>query len=234
MHPVLSALMPLRNVQGTLETVVLEWLEVLTELTPRTEIIVVDDASSDATIEVAFELMTQYPQLRVVRHAAPHGWHASLATAMERSRGDILFFPDANCALGLNELPRLWGALNRYEVILAWPGRDAVVTWEGEAMGGYQLGFRRVFEGLRHALVSRSALVAALRAAGHSFLETEVALRHPPMAVYRAACRARKLLVGPGAQRTAEAPPLASEPAQAARPSRPNYLQRLRELARGQ
>lgn len=234
MHPALSALMPLRNVQGSLETKVLEWLEVLTELTPRTEIIVVDDASSDATIEVALELMTQYPQLRVVRHATPRGWHASLVAAMDRSRGDILFFPDANCALGLNELPRLWGTLNQYEVILAWPRRDAAVKWEGGAVGGYQLGFRWVFEGLRHALVSRLALVAALRAAGHSFLETEVALRHPPVAVYRAACRARKLFVGPGAQPTAEAPPLASEPAQAARPSRPNYLQRLRQLARDQ
>lgn len=234
MHPALSALMPLRNVQGSLETTVLEWLEVLTELTPRTEIVMVDDASSDATIEVALELITQYPQLRVVRHATPRGWHASLVTAMERSRGDILFFPDANCALGLNELPKLWGALNRYEVILAWPRRDAAVKWQDQAVGGYQLGLRGVFEGLRHALVSRSALVAALRAAGCPFLETEVALRHPPMAVYRAACRARKLFVGQGTRRTAQAPPLASEPAQAAGPSRPNYLQRLRELARGQ
>ncbi len=234
MHRVLSALMPLRNVQGILQNTILEWLEVLADLTPQTEIVVVDDASSDATIEVALELMAQYPQLRVTRHATPRGWHASLLTALERSRGEILFFPDADCVLGLNELPRLWRALNRYEVILAWPRRDAAVEWDAGLAGGYQIGFRRVFESLRHALGGRSALVAALQAGGYRFLETEVAWRHPPTGVYRAACMARRLFVGPAGQRTADTLERASEAASSARPHRPNYLDRLRQLARGQ
>lgn len=233
MHCVLSALMPLRNVQGILESTVLEWLEVLTDLTPQTEIVVVDDASCDATIEVALELMAQYPQLRVTRHATPRGWRASLLTAMERCRGEILFFPDPECILGLNELPRLWRALNRYEAILASPRPDTDIEWEGAPAGGYQIGLRRVFESLRHALGDRAELVAALRSAGYRFLETHVALRHPPLGAYRAACMARKLFLGPTGQRPADRPVRSNEHASAGL-NRPNYLQRLRQLARGQ
>lgn len=233
MHRVLSALMPLRNVQGILETLVLEWLEVLTELTPQTEIVVVDDASCDATIEVAQELMTQYPQLRVARHATPRGWHACLLTAMERCRGEILFFPDADCGLGLNALPRLWRALNRYEVVLACPRWNEGLEWGGAA-GGYQLGVRQVLESVRHALGDRAGLVAALRSAGCRFLETEVALRHPPVGIHRTACLARRLFAARPWDRLPEKPAPATEPASSAGANRPNYLRRLRQLARRQ
>lgn len=234
MQRALSALMPLRNVQGSLESIILEWLEVLTELTPKTEIVVVDDASSDATIEVALELMTQYPQLRVLRHRTPRGWHASLLTAMERSHGEVLVFPDPDCALGLNELPRLWLLLDQYEVVLAGPNSDAIQEWGESAGGGYQLGFRRAFESVRDMLAGRSALVAALRAGGYRFIETQVALRYPPMARYRAACQARKLFVSRAPERTGDSAAPPAELAMPARPNRPNYLSRLREFARGQ
>ncbi len=233
MHRALSALLPVRNAQGTLERTILEWLEILPELTPNTEIIVVDDASCDATIEVAAELMAQYPQLRVFRQAPPRGWHASLLTAMDRSRGEILFIPDAQCVVGLNELPRVWRLLNGCEVVLALPASRATHKDDGAGAGGYQLGFRHVFESLRSALSGRSALVAALQAGGYQFLEAEAALRHPPMAAYRTASLARKLFARPTAGPMAgpQNAPLQAVPG---RLGPPNYLSRLRELARGQ
>jgi len=230
----LSALMPLRNVQAILEPIILEWLEVLTELTPKTEIVLVDDASSDATVEVALELMIQYPQIRVMRHATPRGWRASLLTAMEGSRGEILVFPDPESALGLNALPKLWRLLDQYEVILAGPNCDVVQPWGEAAPGGYQMGSRRVFESLRDVLGDRAQLVAALQAGGYRFLQTEVSRRYPPMATYRAACLARKLFWKPTAERTAGTGATSTESASAAGPNRPNYLARLRQYARGQ
>ena len=52
----LTALLPVRNAEATLLETVAEWLDVLPELTSRLELVIIDDCSSDATIEIADEL----------------------------------------------------------------------------------------------------------------------------------------------------------------------------------
>ena len=78
----LSALLPVHNAQATLAATVHEFLEILPEVTPRFEVVIADDGSTDATIEVADELATCYPQVSAVRHARRLGRVAAIRTEL--------------------------------------------------------------------------------------------------------------------------------------------------------
>jgi hypothetical protein len=83
-------LLPVHNVQATLQSDVQRVLEVLPELTSRFEVLIVDDGSSDATYEVATEFARDYPQVIVRRQAEPLGWSTTVARHASKARGDFL------------------------------------------------------------------------------------------------------------------------------------------------
>jgi glycosyltransferase involved in cell wall biosynthesis len=166
----LSALIAVRNAEFTLRANVQEMLDVLSELTSRLEVLIVDDCSSDGTIEVADELAAIYPQVRVLRHATPRGRGATLATALVNSVGEIVFFADDDCRLALDPIRRLWAAMDGHDLVLGCrftPGHD---TTDGSPYkpyeGGYQMGYRRVLLELNHALGDQPTLIAELRRLG--------------------------------------------------------------------
>lgn len=106
----LSVLLPVQNAQSTLTSTVMEILDILPELTPRFELVIIDDSSSDATIELAEELAACYPQINVVRHSKPLGREAAVRTGMEHSSGEIVFLRDEQSGLTINEVHKLWPA----------------------------------------------------------------------------------------------------------------------------
>jgi len=94
----LSILLPVRDDQSTLAATVERLLDVLTDLPSRFELIVIDDGSNDATIEVADDLATRYPQVSALRHARPLGQDAAIRSGLRLSRGDIVLVHD-RCGL---------------------------------------------------------------------------------------------------------------------------------------
>jgi glycosyltransferase involved in cell wall biosynthesis len=86
----LTVLLPVRDAQSTLISTVTEVLEVASDLTDRLELLIIDDGSADATIEVAEELSRHYPQVRTVRHIKPMGHDAALRTGLAQSNGEVV------------------------------------------------------------------------------------------------------------------------------------------------
>lgn len=99
----LSILLPVRDDQSTLAATVQRLLEVLSDLPGPFELILIDDGSRDATIEVADELATRYPQVSAVRHAEPRGQEAAIESGLARSSGDIVLVRDRS---GLRRIDR--------------------------------------------------------------------------------------------------------------------------------
>lgn len=87
MNPSLSVILPVSSAAESLGRVVGRLLEMLPDLTGRFEILIVDDASTDHTPEIADEWRRTYPQVRVIRHGWSWGTAAALRTGRLECRG---------------------------------------------------------------------------------------------------------------------------------------------------
>ncbi|MEN6450506.1 MAG: glycosyltransferase [Thermoguttaceae bacterium] len=90
----LSILLPVRNAQATLDQNVREILDVAADSGESFELLIIDDASTDATSEVAEELTRHYPQVRVLHHAESMGREAAIRTGLRRSKGRMVVLRD--------------------------------------------------------------------------------------------------------------------------------------------
>jgi glycosyltransferase involved in cell wall biosynthesis len=96
------------NAQSILAERVCRLLELLPDIAPRFEIVVIDDGSTDHTYEIAAELADQFPQLKVLRQGRRRGVAAALELGMQQSSGDFVLVQDPAEAVSPSDLRRLW------------------------------------------------------------------------------------------------------------------------------
>ena len=82
----------------------------------RTQVLIVDDGSTDGTPEVARALAASLPDARVVSHPRNLGKGAAVRTGMLAARGDLVCFADADMAIDPIHLSALVDALARAPV----------------------------------------------------------------------------------------------------------------------
>lgn len=117
----LTVLLPVHNAQSTLAATVQEILEVVSELTERFELMIVDDGSADATSEVADELTRYYPQVHAVRHGERLGREAAVRAGLRHSSGEIIFVRDETCGPAIDAIPKLWRVAEQHELVVDGP-----------------------------------------------------------------------------------------------------------------
>ena len=149
----LTVLLPVHEAEATLAATVLEILEVVSDLTERFELVIVDDGSADATSEVAHELTRHFPQVHTVRHGRSLGREAAVHAGLKRSSGEIIFLPDATGRSPVDEIPKLWRAADQ-ESPPDDPQQTTADRWTRFSAGhplprpGYQMFLRREIEQL--------------------------------------------------------------------------------------
>ncbi len=107
----------------------------------RYELIMVDDGSSDGTYDVARDVATDVPQLKIHRHPKNLGKGMAVKSGFLIATGELVFFTDADHSTPIQELPKfVRHAHDGYDVVIgsrALP--DSVVTrhqrWYRENMG---------------------------------------------------------------------------------------------------
>lgn len=121
----ISLILPVRDEEATLETVLTAWIEQLDGLKRDYEIIVVDDGSTDRTKSLAEVLTGCCTRLSLVSHDSPRGFGACLRSGLKAARYPLLAYCLGNDQYRASDLPSL----------LAWIDKADLVA-------GYRTGFQ--------------------------------------------------------------------------------------------
>lgn len=101
----LTVLVPVYNEASGVGEVLERLLTVTDGMPGRTEVIAVDDGSTDGTTEI----LTRYQsRVRVVSHSENRGYGAALKTGTEAARGSWVCLLDADGTYPIERLPDLW------------------------------------------------------------------------------------------------------------------------------
>jgi glycosyltransferase involved in cell wall biosynthesis len=121
----LSVLLPVYNAQPHLESLVEPLLEIVPELTADFEVLLIDNGSTDETIEVARHLAAKYPQLFLTRHERRLDRELVLEAACAMARGDVLFAREEQANLDLRNIDKLWRQMARRDFVCALGTRSS-------------------------------------------------------------------------------------------------------------
>ncbi|HYQ76210.1 glycosyltransferase family 2 protein [Cellulomonas sp.] len=150
------------------------------------EVIVVDDASTDRTPEIADALAADDEHVRVVHHPVNRKLGGSIKSGFAAATGDVVLYTDADLPFEMRELVRALRVLQTYEVDLVSAYRlDR--TGEGPRRAVYSFlynGLIRAMFGTRvrdinfaFKLVSRRVLDHVVLRSEGSFIDAELTIR---------------------------------------------------------
>lgn len=112
----ITVIVPIYNELENIEPLIKEIFESTLDL-PVSEVIYVDDASTDGSWEVLKALRIQYPPLRIIRHRNNAGQSAALWTGVKAAGNDIIITLDGDGQNPPEDIKLLWDAYNRQKNI---------------------------------------------------------------------------------------------------------------------
>ena len=187
-EPLVSIIVPARDEARTLPTLLPSLLQ---QDYPRLEVIVVDDASSDATPAIAARWAARDPRLRVIHNAGPpEGWTGKNAACWQgarAARGAWLLFTDADTRHEPAALRSALGLAAQYKAsaVSLFPRQRCETFWErlllpfayqqyfvgATTRGAHRRPNTPALANGQYFLISRAAYVAA---GGHATIASSV------------------------------------------------------------
>lgn len=118
--PSLSVFFPCYNEEGNVENVTRAALEAVPGFADDYEIIIVNDGSRDRTGEIADRLAAEFPRVRAVHNVPNQGYGGAVKRGLKEARKEWIFFTDGDGQFDINELPKLIGLLDKYDVAVGY------------------------------------------------------------------------------------------------------------------
>lgn len=120
-RPSITAFFPAFNDAGTIGSMVVSVIETLKELTDDYEVIVVENGSTDYTVQVIESLARHYPNLRILTHREPLGYGGALRVGFASATKDLIFYTDGDAQYDPRELKLLLPALrDDVDIVNGW------------------------------------------------------------------------------------------------------------------
>ena len=116
--PDLSIIIPSFNEESRLPGTLEKISSYIEARRPNTEVIVVDDGSSDRTAAVAESWRGRIPRLRVVSNGTNRGKGFSVRHGSLEAAGEIILFTDADLSSPVEEAEKLLAALQSHDVAI--------------------------------------------------------------------------------------------------------------------
>ena len=116
--PELSLIIPSFNEESRLPTTLEKIANYIRTKRPNTEVIVVDDGSTDRTAALAESWRNRIPQLRVVANGSNRGKGFSVRHGSLEATGEMILFTDADLSSPIEEGEKLFAALKDHDVAI--------------------------------------------------------------------------------------------------------------------
>ncbi len=120
-QPSISAFFPAYNDGGTIGSLVVTALSTLADLTDDYEVIVVENGSTDYTVEVLQELEKQYDHFKLLSHRQALGYGGALRVGFAACSKELIFYTDGDAQYDPREIKLLLAALREdVDVVNGW------------------------------------------------------------------------------------------------------------------
>lgn len=107
--PLVTLAMPVYNVAGYVES---SLLSALNQTYSNLEILIIDDCSTDNSMDVVLDVIDSYPRkadVRIVHHQGNQGLGDTRNTAINEAKGEYIYFMDSDDVISLNCIEILVG-----------------------------------------------------------------------------------------------------------------------------
>ena len=116
----LSIFFPFWNEQDNVESVVQKAIPVAQKIAEKWEIIMIDDGSSDKTLEKIKKLATTDKRLIAVSHKINRGYGAALKTGFEKARYKYVVFNDGDGQFDFSEITKLMEKIENADMVIGF------------------------------------------------------------------------------------------------------------------
>jgi glycosyltransferase involved in cell wall biosynthesis len=149
----ISAFFPAYNDVGSIGKIIHTMAWLLPKLTDDFEVVVVDDGSTDGTLELLDTLDREYAFLKVIHHGVNRGYGAALITGFANCSKELIFYTDGDGQYDVEELPKLLSVMtekvdivNGYKISRSDPRHRIVLgrLYQGLMRWLFQLNVRDV------------------------------------------------------------------------------------------
>ena len=114
----LSIFFPFWNEGKNIESVISKAIPVAQEIADKWEIIMVDDGSSDNTLDVARKLEAKHLSLRLVSHQPNRGYGAALKEGFESAKYKYIVFNDGDGQFDFSEIHKFLEKIKNADMVI--------------------------------------------------------------------------------------------------------------------
>lgn len=111
---------PAYNEEDNLERMVNSVLPVLRESAQDFEIIIVDNASTDNTPQIADRLAANIPQIRVIHNIFNRGYGGALRTGFSNATKEFVVYTDSDNQYDFNDFKLMIPYLSKYDIVTGY------------------------------------------------------------------------------------------------------------------
>lgn len=117
----LSVIVPLYNEEESLPELI-SWIWQVTNEKYKTEVILIDDGSSDGSWAVIEKLKTEYPFVKALRFRRNYGKSAALNVGFAQAEGNVVITMDADLQDSPEEIPELYQMISsgEHDLVSGW------------------------------------------------------------------------------------------------------------------
>jgi glycosyltransferase involved in cell wall biosynthesis len=115
-----SVVMPVYNEEGIIERTVRDYYSEIVEKIPGSEMVIVDDCSTDNSPLILKKLSAQLPDIRVIRTQENGGHGRALRLAFQNARCDLVFHTDSDYQNDPRDFWKLYNEIEEEDLVIGY------------------------------------------------------------------------------------------------------------------